>query len=95
VKVIAAPDTSTLEVAVSEDNQAANKSDMKVTMEKPMTKPPAVGSSINIIGVISEYTPDPFIFTMTKGALPAAKAPAKAPAKKGAAKKGTAKKKSQ
>jgi tetratricopeptide (TPR) repeat protein len=95
VKVIAAPDTSTLEVAVSEDNQAANKSDMKVTMEKPMTKPPAVGSSINIIGVISEYTPDPFMFTMTKGALPAAKAPAKAPAKKGAAKKGTAKKKSQ
>ena len=94
VKVIAAPDTSTLEVAVSEDNQAANKSDMKVTMEKPMTKPPAVGSSINIIGVISEYTPDPFMFTMTKGALPAAKAPAKAPAKKGAAKKGTAKKKS-
>jgi len=93
VKVIAAPDTSTLEVAVSEDNQAANKSDMKVTMEKPMTKPPAVGSSTDIIGVISEYTPDPFMFTMTKGELPAAKAPAKAPAKKGAAaKKGTKKK---
>src|SRR5690349_11838712 len=98
VKVIAAPDTSTLEVAVSEDNQAANKSDMKVTMEKPMTKPPAVGSSTDIIGVISEYTPDPFMFTMTKGDLPAAKAPAtkKGPAKKGAAtKKSTAKKKSQ
>jgi len=94
VKIIAAPDTSTLEVAVSEDNQAANKSDMKVTMEKPMTKPPAVGSSTDIIGVISEYTPDPFKFTMTKGELPAAKATVRAPAKKGAAKKG-AKKKSQ
>jgi len=95
VKVIAAPDASTLEVAVSEDNQAANKSDMKVTMEKPMTKPPAVGASINVIGVISEYTPDPFMFTMTKGDLPAAKPAAKAPAKKGPAKKATAKKKSQ
>jgi tetratricopeptide (TPR) repeat protein len=97
VKVIAAPDTSTLEVAVSEDNQAANKTDMKVTMEKPMTKPPAVGSTTDIIGVISEYTPDPFMFTMTKGELPAAKAPARAPAKKkgAATKKSTAKKKSQ
>jgi tetratricopeptide (TPR) repeat protein len=98
VKVIAAPDTNTLEVAVSEDNQAANKTDMKVAMEKPMTKPPAVGSTIDIIGVISEYVPDPFMFTMTKGELPAAKAPAtkKGPAKKGAAtKKSTAKKKSQ
>lgn len=94
VKVIAAPDASTLEVAVSEDNQAANKTDMKVTMEKPMTKPPAVGSTVDIIGVISEYTPDPFMFTMTKGELPAAKAPAKAPAKKkGVATKKGAKKK--
>jgi hypothetical protein len=34
---------------------------------------------LDIIGVISEYTPDPFMFTMTKGELPA---PAKPPAKK-------------
>jgi hypothetical protein len=26
----------------------------------------------DIIGVISDYTPDPFMFTMTKGELPAA-----------------------
>ena len=92
VKVIAAPDTSTLEVAVSEDNQAANKTDMKVTMEKPMTKPPAVGSSTDIIGVISEYTPDPFMFTMTKAELPAAKPATKTGTKKGATKKGVKKK---
>jgi tetratricopeptide (TPR) repeat protein len=78
-KVIAVPDDNTLELAVSEDNQAANKADMKVTMEKPMTKAPAPGASLDIIGVISEYTPDPFMFTMTKGELPA---PAKPPAKK-------------
>ena len=92
VKVIAAPDASTLEVALSEDNQTANKADMRVTMDKPMTKPPAVGSSVDVIGVISEYTPDPFMFTMIKGELPAAKPAAKTPAKKGAAKKGTKKK---
>ena len=84
VKVVSVPDPSTLEVAVSEDNQTANppKADMKVTMEKPMTKPPAPGTSINVIGVVSEYTPDPFLFTMTKGDLPAPKAPAHTPVKK-------------
>jgi tetratricopeptide (TPR) repeat protein len=95
VKVIAVTDPSTLEVALSDDNQAANKADMRVTMDKPMTKPPAAGATTDIIGVISEYTPDPFMFTMTKGELPAAKPAARRPAKKGPAKKGTKKKASQ
>jgi tetratricopeptide (TPR) repeat protein len=94
VKVVAVADPSTLDVALSEDNQTANKADMRVTMDKPMTKPPAVGASVDVIGVISEYTPDPFMFTMIKGELPAAK-PARTPAKKGAAKKGAKKKASQ
>jgi len=93
VKVIAVPDNNSLAVALGEDNQAANKADMHVTMDKPMTKPPAVGANIDLIGVISEYTPDPFMFTMTKGELPAAKPGAKTPAKKGPAKKATTKKK--
>jgi hypothetical protein len=61
---------------------------MTVEMEKPMTKPPASGTNTDIIGVISQYTPDPFMFTMTKGELPAAK-PVAHPAvkKKGAAAK--------
>ena len=83
VKIIAVPDNDTLEVAVSEDNQKANKADMKVTMEKPMTKLPAVGSMTDIIGVISDYTPEPFMFTMTKGELP------KPPAKKAPARRRT------
>jgi tetratricopeptide (TPR) repeat protein len=93
VKVIAVPNASSLEVALSEDSQKDNKTDMKVAMEKPMTKPPAPGATIDVIGVISEYTPDPFMFTMTKGELPAAKPPAKAPPKKAPAKKGPAAKK--
>ncbi|HKD80980.1 MAG TPA: hypothetical protein VKH81_14885 [Candidatus Angelobacter sp.] len=82
VKVVANPDPNTLQVALSEDNQTANKADMTVTMEKPLTKPPAVGANIDVIGVISDFAPDPFMFTMTKGELPAAKTPAKTPAKK-------------
>ena len=78
-KVIGSPDASSLQLAVSEDNMQANKADMKVQMDKPMTKPPAPGSNIDIIGVITAYTPDPFMFTMEKGELPAAKAPVKRP----------------
>jgi tetratricopeptide (TPR) repeat protein len=88
VKVITVSDPSTMDVAISDDNQAANKADMRVTLDKPATKPPAVGANVDIIGVISQYTPDPFMFTMTKGELPVAKPVAKkAPAKKGAKKK--------
>ncbi|HET7871433.1 MAG TPA: tetratricopeptide repeat protein [Terriglobales bacterium] len=71
VKVVAVPNPSTLEVAVAEDSQAANKTDMKVTLEKPLAKPPAPGTEINVIGVISEYIPEPFMFILTKGAVPA------------------------
>ena len=95
VKVVNVPDPNTLEVAVSDDNQAANKTDMRITMEKPMTKPPAPGAAIDIIGVISEFVPDPFMFTMTKGELPAVKPAAHTPAKKGAAGKKTTKKKTR
>lgn len=74
VKVISAtPDT--IEAALSDDNQAANKADLHVTMEKPMKKPPAPGAMIDIIGIITAYTPNPFMFTMEKGELPAPKAP--------------------
>jgi tetratricopeptide (TPR) repeat protein len=77
VKVVAVPDSSTLEVAVSEDNQTSNQTDMKVLLEKPLTKPPAPGATIDIIGVVSEYTPEPFLFTMTKAELPGAAPPVK------------------
>ena len=53
MKVIAVPDNNTLEVAVSEDNQKDNKTNMKVQMEKPMTKPPAVGVTPARIGRVA------------------------------------------
>lgn len=79
VKVISATKDS-IDAAVSDDNQAANKADLHVELEKPVLKPPAAGSTTKIIGVITKYTPDPFMFTMEKGALPAAeKTPVRRP----------------
>jgi tetratricopeptide (TPR) repeat protein len=75
VKVISTTKDS-IEAALSEDNQTANKVDLHVTMEKPMLHPPAAGTMTDIIGVITNYTPDPFLFTMEHGELPA---PAKPP----------------
>jgi tetratricopeptide (TPR) repeat protein len=80
IKVIAATNDS-IEGAITDENQAANKADVHVVMEAPIPPPargstksniPAVGSTTDIIGVFSSYTADPFMFTMTKGELPAA-----------------------
>jgi tetratricopeptide (TPR) repeat protein len=79
--VAAAPAGDSLDVAITDENQQAKppKADLHVVMEKPLTKPPAVGSTIDIIGTISAYTPSPFMFTMTDGELPAAKTPVHKP----------------
>ncbi|HTC93385.1 MAG TPA: hypothetical protein VK699_08035 [Terriglobales bacterium] len=70
VMVIAAAKDS-LDVAITDENQQARKADMHVVMQKPMLQAPAVGSMTDVIGVITSYTPAPFMFTMEKGALPA------------------------
>lgn len=74
VKVISATKDS-LEAAITDDNQKNNKADLHVEFEKPVVKPPAVGATTDVIGVITKYTPDPFMFTMEKAELPAAKTP--------------------
>ncbi|HZU32015.1 MAG TPA: tetratricopeptide repeat protein [Candidatus Angelobacter sp.] len=91
VKVISAT-TDSVDAALTEDNQGKNQADVHLVLEKPVTKPPAPGSMIDIVGVFTNYTPKPFMFTMEKGELPGAKPTAKTPAKKGVAKKKTTKK---
>jgi len=73
-KVISAS-ASTLDVAVTDENQQANKADVHVQLARPMMRPPAAGTITEVIGVLTRYTPDPFMFTMEKGALPTAAAP--------------------
>jgi tetratricopeptide (TPR) repeat protein len=74
VKVIAAT-TDAVDAALTEENQKDNKADLHVVLEKPVTKPPAVGSTTDVTGVITSYTPEPFLFTMEKAELPAAAKP--------------------
>ena len=69
VKVIASTPDS-IDAAISDDNQEANKIDLRILMEKPMLHPPKQGATIDIIGVLTSYTPEPFLFTMEKGQLP-------------------------
>ena len=78
VKVITSASDS-VDVAITDDNKAANKADVHVVLEKPVTRPPAPGTTTDIIGVLSSYTPSPFMFTMTQGELPAGKPPARKP----------------
>ncbi|HEY6253978.1 MAG TPA: hypothetical protein VI685_28820, partial [Candidatus Angelobacter sp.] len=89
IKVISATNDA-IEAAISDDNQAANKADIHIILDKsetkptrPAPKPPAPGTMTKIVGVITNYTPDPFMFTMEKAALPAAKpAPVHHPVRK-------------
>ncbi|HLY99271.1 MAG TPA: hypothetical protein VKT33_09425 [Candidatus Angelobacter sp.] len=84
-KVIAS-DKESLDVAITDENKAANKADLHVVLEKPVLHPPAPGSSTDVIGVLTSYTPSPFLFTMEKGELPEAEK-SKTPAHRPAARK--------
>jgi len=68
VKVIAAtPDV--IEAAITEEAQAANVSDLHIAMAHPLAPLPAIGSKIAIIGVLSDYRPQPFQFVITRAEL--------------------------
>jgi hypothetical protein len=42
-----------------------------MTLEKPLTNVPAAGSLVNVIGVLTDYRLNPFVFVMEKGRLAA------------------------
>lgn len=70
VKVISASATS-LDVAISDDHQSANTVDMRVTLGAVPSQLPAPGAMISIVGVISDYTPKPFLFLMKEAEVAA------------------------
>jgi hypothetical protein len=72
VQVISAT-KDTVQAALTDENKEAKKADLTVKLEKPVLKPPAPGATVDVIGVLTAYTPDPFMFTMEKGDLPGAK----------------------
>ncbi len=68
VKVIAAtPDV--IEAAITDEAQAGNVADLHIAMAHPLAPLPAVGSRIAIIGILSDYRPQPFQFQMTQAEL--------------------------
>lgn len=73
VQVISATKDS-IQAAITEENQHDKKADLTVNLEKPTLHPPAAGSTVEVVGVLAAYTPEPFMFTMEKGDLPGAAA---------------------
>ncbi len=68
VKIVAAtPDV--LEAAISDEAQAANTSEMRIAMARPLAPLPAVGSRISIIGTVNEYGGQPFALKMVRAEL--------------------------
>jgi tetratricopeptide (TPR) repeat protein len=63
VKVISATPVA-IQAAITDENQQANKADLQVTLTKPMLHPPAAGTTVDIVGVITDYVPSPFTFIM-------------------------------
>jgi hypothetical protein len=59
----------TIDAALTEDNQKAQRSDLRIIMGAPMAKPPARGAVIHVEGVISDYSITPFAFIMTQGTV--------------------------
>jgi hypothetical protein len=92
VKVVAA-NKDTLDAAVTEENQSSDKADLHVVFVNPVLKPPAKGAMTDITGLIKDYTPEPFMFTMEQGELPRAMPAVKKPSGKGKAVSGSASKK--
>jgi hypothetical protein len=68
VKVIKAA-SERIEAALSEENQARNAVDLEIALEHPLRPLPAVGSTISIIGALSDYRPKPFLFFLTRAEL--------------------------
>ena len=63
VKIISAG-RGTLEAAITDDNQQAGRVDLHVILAAPLSRPPAPGTMVTVIGLPSTYTPQPFAFTL-------------------------------
>jgi len=78
-KVIAAS-ADTLDVALTDDNQNMSKPDLRISMDTPMSPPPAVGMVIDVAGLIIDYKPEPFMFIAEHGEFRPAAMPSAKPA---------------
>lgn len=74
--MVIAVNGSSLDAAISDDNQTAKKSDLHVKLLKAADPAPAPGSLIKVIGVLRSYQPKPFLFIMDQGEVATEPTPA-------------------
>jgi tetratricopeptide (TPR) repeat protein len=79
VKVISS-DGKTIQAAITDNNQQANKADLEVILAEPLAQPPAAGATIEVVGVLSDYTASPFMFHMKDGSVREQRSPSTSPA---------------
>jgi hypothetical protein len=58
-----------IEGAITDEAQAGNVVELDVTMMRPLSPLPAVGSKIFMFGTLSDYRPQPFLFRLTRAEL--------------------------
>lgn len=58
-----------IEGAIADSNQARNVADLEVTMARPVSPVPVAGEQIAIVGTLSDYRVEPFVFIMTGAEL--------------------------
>ena len=75
--LVLAATADTLDAAITDDNQQAKKIDLHVMLSKPAVSPPVAGSTVDVVGVITDYKLKPFIFIMRQAEIAA---PAAVPA---------------
>lgn len=68
-KVISATPDS-VQLAVSDDAQQSNKADFTINMKKPLRTPPAIGTTVQLIGTFASYTANPLMIILNDGDVP-------------------------
>jgi hypothetical protein len=72
VKIVTSTN-DTIRAGIAEENQKDNKADVLVVLKAPLASPPSPGTPSEVIGVIVDYQPNPFLFVMRDGEVAAAK----------------------
>ena len=65
-KVVVATADS-VQLAVSDDNQQANKADFTINMKEPLKTVPAVGAEVTYVATFDSYTQNPAMILMKDG----------------------------
>jgi tetratricopeptide (TPR) repeat protein len=68
VKVISAT-PERIEAAITDANQSTGTADLEILLAHPLSPLPSPGMTISIIGVLSDYRPQPFLFRMSQAEL--------------------------